>query len=120
MIEPIRWLEDTLWFLGVSDIRHQTFITHHGERFCCNVSFNIPSKWDGPEEILEISIAGTVVLNERIAERNAMRMCLSELGINGYIIHDFSYFWCEALDKGIANVAAVSKLTARDNDADVV
>ena len=49
-----------------------------------------------------------------------MRMCLNELGINGYIIPDFAYFWCEALDKGIANVAAVSKLTARDNDADVV
>ena len=61
-----------------------------------------------------------MVLNARTAKRNAMRMCLSELGINGYIIHDFSYFWCEALDKGIANVAAVSELTARDNDADVV
>jgi hypothetical protein len=49
-----------------------------------------------------------------------MRMCLNELGINGYIIPDFSYFRCEALDKGIANVAAVSELTTMDNDVDVV
>jgi hypothetical protein len=59
-------------------------------------------------------------LNERIAERNTMRMCLNELGNNGYIIPDFSYFRCEALDKGIANVAAVSELTTMDNDVDVV
>jgi hypothetical protein len=41
-------------------------------------------------------------------------MCLNELGINGYIIPDLSNFRCEALDKGIANVAIVSELAARD------
>ena len=46
-------------------------------------------------------------------------MYLNEPGINGYTIHVFSYFWCEALDKGITDVA-VSDLATRDNNADVV
>ena len=41
-----------------------------------------------------------MALNERTAERNAVRMCLNELGINRYIISDFSY----SLDKGNADV----------------
>ena len=61
-----------------------------------------------------------VALNERTAERNVVRMCLNELGINAYIIPNLSYFWCEALDKGIAAVVAVSELATRDNDTDVV
>jgi len=56
-----------------------------------------------------------MVLNARTAKRNAMRMCPNELGINGYIIHDFSYFWTEALDRGIVGVASVIELAARDN-----
>jgi len=55
------------------------------------------------------------VLNARTAKRNAMRMCLNEVGINGYIIHDFSYFRTEALDRGIVGVASVIELAARDN-----
>ena len=56
-----------------------------------------------------------MVLNARTAKRNAMRMCLNEVGINGYIIHDFSYFGTEALDRGIVGVASVIELAARDN-----
>ena len=55
------------------------------------------------------------MLNARTAKRNAMRMCPNEHGINGYIIHDFSYFWTEALDRGIVGVASVIELAARDN-----
>ena len=55
------------------------------------------------------------MLNARAAKRNAMRMCPNELGVNGYIIHDFSYFRTEALDRGIVGVASVTKLAARDN-----
>ena len=56
MIEPIRWLEDTLWYLGVNDINHQIVTARPGERFHCHVSFNIPPKWDEPQEIVEISV----------------------------------------------------------------
>ena len=41
-------------------------------------------------------------------------MCMNELGINGYIIPDFS-IQCEVLEEGNEDVAAVSELTARGN-----
>ena len=39
---------------------------------------------------------------------------MNELGINGYIIPDFS-IQCEVLEEGNEDVAAVSELTARGN-----
>lgn len=46
----------TLWFLRVAGITHHKFIAEAGEGFCCNVSFNIRLKWDGPQEMLDISV----------------------------------------------------------------
>ena len=44
---------------------------------------------------------------------------MNELGINGYIIPDFSIQF-EVLEEGNEDVAAVSELAARDNNAFVV
>jgi hypothetical protein len=51
--------------------------THGGQGFHCAIAFNIASRWDGPEDFVEISVAGRV-LNEIIVERNAMKMCMHE------------------------------------------
>ena len=61
-----------------------------------------------------------MALNAITVERNAMRQCLNEFSINGYIIHEFSFFQTLALDQGFADVASVSELAARDNNAYVV
>lgn len=92
MIEPILWLKDTLWCLSVNDINHNTFAAGGREGFHCHVSFNVPSKWDGSQEIMEITVLGTVALNAITAKRNVVRQRLNELGIHGYIIHDSRTF----------------------------
>jgi hypothetical protein len=43
-------------------------MTHGGQGFHCAIAFNIASRWDGPEDFVEISVAGSV-LNEIIVEK---------------------------------------------------
>jgi hypothetical protein len=77
--------------------------------------------------LLALKISPRKKIQRRLVEEHRLEpleaefhIILDDLGINGYIICDFSYFRCEALDKSITDVAAVSELVARDNNTDVV
>ena len=99
-IKPIKWLEATLWLLGVWDIFETTTSEvvndEGGELWTCSLAFNIPIRYNNKmhQDIMQIGRQLPTKIGVQI---DVVLLSLQAIERIGYRVPDFSSLKIEAL-----------------------
>jgi hypothetical protein len=120
-IKPMKWLEDTLWLLGVYDIFENTTCqeANGGRIWMCSLSLDIPIRYNN--QVRQQIVQGRrQSMTKAGAQLDTVHLTLQALERIGYCIPDWTQMKIQALVQRTLNVPLVTERIASYNLMDVV